>query len=402
MRVAAAACWKERKGPHFVNKFKGFSKLERALTVAGLGPAMLLGCAVHEDTQLAAYLPAPSYSVLMPFPAANAAPTQPRPPAPMDLVASIDNLTRNFHGLVGVAVTSIDDGWIASNVTASRPLPQQSVSKLWVAMTVLDAVDRGVVRLDDPLTITRADFTLFHQPVAYLVKGDTGYTSTVAEIMRRAMQMSDNTCNDKLLRLVGGPQAVRDFIARKQLGSIRFGPGEKLLQAGTAGLPWRPEYSMGNAFAVARSRLAPDVRRAAFEAYVKSPPDGAAAASIADALARLKRGELLSATSTDWLLATMAGARTGKARVRGAVPAGWSYGHKTGTGQDLGGRTAGFNDVGILTAPDGRSYAVAVMIGDTVRPIRERQLLMQAVASTIVAHHRPADTTIVADAQPPH
>jgi len=386
----------------FVKKIQGFSKLERALTVAGLGPAMLLGCAVHEDTQLAAYLPAPSYSVLMPFPAANAAPTQPRPPAPMDLVASIDNLTRNFHGLVGVAVTSIDDGWIASNVTASRPLPQQSVSKLWVAMTVLDAVDRGVVRLDDPLTITRADFTLFHQPVAYLVKGDTGYSSTVAEIMRRAMQMSDNTCNDKLLRLVGGPQAVRDFIARKQLGSIRFGPGEKLLQAGTAGLPWRSEYSMGNAFAVARAKLAPEVRRAAFEAYVKSPPDGAAAASIADALARLKRGELLSATSTDWLLATMAGAKTGKARVRGAVPAGWSYGHKTGTGQDLGGRTAGFNDVGILTAPDGRSYAVAVMIGDTVRPIRERQLLMQAVASTIVAHHRPGDGPILADAQPAH
>ncbi|NIJ21505.1 beta-lactamase class A [Sphingomonas naasensis] len=372
------------------------------MTVAGLGPAMLLGCAVHEDTQLAAYLPAPTYSVLMPFPAANAAPTKPRPPAPTDLVAAIDTITRNFNGLVGVAVTSIDDGWMASNVTATRPLPQQSVSKLWVSMTVLDAVDRGVVRLDDPLTITRADFTLFHQPVAALVKGDVGYTTTVAEIMRRAMQMSDNTCNDKLLRLVGGPAAVRDFIARKQLGSIRFGPGERLLQAGTAGLQWKPEYSMGNAFAVARARLAPEVRRAAFEAYVKSPPDGAAPASIADALARLHRGELLSASSTDWLIATMAGAKTGKARVRGAVPPGWSYGHKTGTGQDLGGRTAGFNDVGVLTAPDGRRYAIAVMIGDTVRPIRERQLLMQAVASAVVAHHRPSpeDGMIMAGAQP--
>lgn len=373
-----------------MKKFQGFSKLERALTVAGLGPAMLLGCAVHENTQLAAYLPAPSYSVLVPFPAAVAAPARPRVPAPVELVTSLDGITRNFNGLVGVAVTSIDDGWTASNVTASRPLPQQSVSKLWVAMAVLDAVDRGVIRLDDPLTITRADFTLFHQPVAYLVKGNVGYTSTVGEIMRRAMQMSDNTCNDKLLHLVGGPQAVRDFIARKQLGTIRFGPGEKLLQAGTAGLEWKPEYSMGNAFAVARSRLSPDVRRAAYEAYVKNPPDGAAASSIADALARLHRGELLSADSTAWLLATMGGAKTGKARVRGAVPPGWLYGHKTGTGQDLGGRTAGFNDVGILTAPDGRSYAVAVMIGDTSRPVRERQLLMQAVASAIVAHHRPS------------
>jgi beta-lactamase class A len=379
----------EAQGAAFVSKFKSFSKLERALTVAGLGPAMLLGCAVHENTQLAAYLPAPSYSVLMPFPAAVAAPARPRVPAPLDLVSSLDGITRNFNGLVGVAVASVDDGWIASNATATRPLPQQSVSKLWVTMTVLDAVDRGAIHLDDPLTITKADFTLFHQPIAALVKGDVGYSTTVGEIMRRAMQMSDNTCNDKLLRLVGGPQAVRDFIARKQLGTIHFGPGEKLLQAGTAGLQWRPEYSMGNAFAAARAKLSPDVRRAAYEAYVKDPPDGAAPASIADALSRLKRGELLSASSTDWLLATMAGAKTGRARVHGAVPPGWGYAHKTGTGQDLGSRTAGFNDVGILTAPDGRSYAIAVMIGDTPRPTRERQLLMQAVAKAVVAHHQP-------------
>jgi beta-lactamase class A len=55
----------------------------------------------------------------------------------------IDTITRNFSGLVGVAVTSVDDGWIASNAHGARKLPQQSVSKLWVTMTVLDAVDRG-------------------------------------------------------------------------------------------------------------------------------------------------------------------------------------------------------------------------------------------------------------------
>ncbi|MGK6354090.1 serine hydrolase [Sphingomonas sp. DT-207] len=370
-----------------MKKFLGFSSIERALTVAGLGPAILLGCSVHENTEIAAYLPAPTYRVLVPIPPAAAAPTAPTVPAPRDLVNSIDLLTRDFNGLVGVAVTSIDDGWIAANPTATRRLPQQSVSKLWVAMTVLDLVDQGKVRLDDPLTITRADFTLFHQPVAALVKDGVGYTGTVGEIMRRAMQMSDNTCNDKLLRLAGGPQAVRAFIARKQLGAIRFGPGERLLQAGTAGLEWKSEYSYGNAFSVARSKLAPEVRLAAYEAYVADPPDGAAPQAIALALARLKRGELLSASSTDWLLRTMGASRTGRARVRAGLQPGWEFAHKTGTGQDLRSRTAGFNDVGILTAPDGRSYALAVMIGDTSRPSRERQQLMQSVARTIIAHH---------------
>nr|WP_306670068.1 serine hydrolase [Sphingomonas sp. R-74633] len=312
---------------------------------------------------------------------------KPTAPAPQGLANAIDGITRNFDGLVGVAVTSVQDGWIVTSNDAARPMPQQSVSKLWVTMTVLDAVDQGRIRLEDPITITKADFTLFHQPIAALVKGDVGYTATVGEIVRRAMQMSDNTCNDKLLRLVGGPDAIRSFLARKGIGGVRFGPGEKLLQAGTAGLAWRPEYSMGNAFAIARSRLSPAVRLSAYEAYVKDPPDGAAAAGISVALARLKRGELLSPNSTAWLISTMDGAKTGRARVHGAVPAGWVYGHKTGTGQDLGARTAGFNDVGILTAPDGKAYALAVMIGDTRRPVRERQLLMQAVAQAIVANH---------------
>ena len=372
-------------------KFEDFSTIQRALTVAGLGPALLVGCTVHGNPSLGAFAPA-NYGISFPFPWTAAAPSasawKPTAPAPHGLVSAIDGITRSFDGLVGVAVTSVEDGWIVTSNDATRPMPQQSVSKLWVTMTMLDLVDQGVLSLDQPLTITKADFTLFHQPIAALVKGDQGYTASVGEIARRAMQMSDNTCNDKLLRLVGGPDAIRAFLARKFISNVRFGPGEKLLQAGTAGLEWRPEYSMGNSFAVARSRLAPTVRLAAFEAYVKNPPDGAAADAISVALARLKRGELLSPSSTAWLLATMDGARTGRARVHGAVPPGWVYGHKTGTGQDLGARTAGFNDVGILTAPDGKSYALAVMIGDTRRPVRERQMLMQQVAQAIVANHR--------------
>ncbi len=86
------------------------------------------------------------------------------------------------------------------------------------------------------------------------------------------------------------------------------------------------------------------------------------------------------------MIDTMAASVTGRSRLRAAVPAGWRIAHKTGTGQDLGGRNAGFNDVGLLTAPDGRRYAIAVMIGDTRRPIRERQQLIQAVAAAVATH----------------
>ena len=327
--------------------------------------------------------------------AAQPIPYRPRPapppaapltrPAPAGLAGAIDLMGRMFQGKVGIAVQSVEDGWTVESNGDTR-LPQQSVSKLWVALTVLDQRDAGRLRLDDPVTITRADLTVFHQPIAALVKGE-GYQTTVGDLLTRAMTMSDNTANDRLLHYVGGPSAVRDMIRRKGLGNIRFGPGERLLQAGTAGLDWRPEYSTGNAFTLARSKLSPVTRLSAFEAYVADPPDGAAPAAIAGALAKLKKGQILSPGSTSWLISTMESSKTGKQRLRGAVPDGWTFGHKTGTGQDLGGRTAGYNDVGLLTAPDGRSYAVAVMIGDTPRPIWERQQLMQSVIHAVVSTH---------------
>ena len=371
----------------WLSTIRTFTTAQRALTVAGLGPAFLLGCAVHEGSART-WLPVPAaLATELQFPAPAKAPApKPAAQAPQALVNQIDTLRENFGGVVGVAVTSIDDNWTASS-GGERKLPQQSVSKLWVAMTVLAARDAGRLTLDDQITIDESDFTVFHQPVASLVKDGVGYTASVGEILRRALTMSDNTCNDKLLRLVGGPEAVRAFITARGLGEIRFGPGERLLQAGTAGLEWKPEFSRGNAFAVARSRLPAAVRLASFESYIADPPDGAAPFAIANALARLQRGELLSPSSTAWLLQTMQSSHTGKQRLRGAVPAGWKFGHKTGTGQDLGGRTAGYNDVGILIAPDGRAYALAVMIGDTRHSIPQRQALMQAVVTAIVAQH---------------
>ena len=344
--------------------------------------AALCACARDANVHVAAVA-----TKLVPYQVIQTLPPKPRVvPPPSALTANVAMLVRSFSGRVGVAVKSIDQGWCVDS-SGDQRLPQQSVSKLWVAMTVLDFRDAGRLKLDDPVTLRREDITLFHQPVAALIKGEQGYQTTVGELLQRALTMSDNTANDRLLRFVGGPNTVRDFIQRKGLGNIRFGPGERLLQSQTAGLTWLPEYAFGNAFTRARARLPQTDRIAAFERYVADPPDGAAPVAIANALARLKRGDLLSKSSTDYLIGTMESSHTGKQRLRGAVPMGWSFGHKTGTGQDLGGRTAGYNDVGLLIAPDGRSYAIAVMIGDTPKPIAERQALMQAVVASVVANH---------------
>ena len=61
------------------------------------------------------------------------------------------------------------------------------------------------------------------------------------------------------------------------------------------------------------------------------------------------------------------------------------------TGQDLGNLSTGYNDVGLIVAPDGHRYAVAVMIASTRRPIPARMQLMGDVTRAVVASH--ADRT---------
>jgi beta-lactamase class A len=313
----------------------------------------------------------------------------PRPapvPAPVALKQQVLTLAQRFDGKAGIAIVSLRDGWeIGWN--SNSLFPQQSCSKLWVAITAMDAVDRGKLRLDDRVTLGRGALTLFHQPLREKVLGQGAHTTTLGSLLFDAITESDNTANDKLMRSVGGPTAVREMIGRKGLGAIRFYDGERALQSKIAGLIWSQSYSIGNAFFDARNALPMAVRKAAFERYLADPYDGASPHAIASALASLKRGELLKPASSAKLLSIMGQTRTGKLRVRAALAPGWDWNHKTGTGQELNGRIGGINDIGLLTAPDGSVYAMAIM---TVPNSSDggAQELMRNVAKAVMAAHQ--------------
>ncbi len=321
-----------------------------------------------------------------PEPPALPAPRAPETEAEKQLDQTIRQLGESLEGDVGIAVRDLASGWTA-HFGGDDYRPQQSVSKLWVAITVLDQVDRGKLDLSEEVTLERDDLTVFYQPVRTLILRNDGYTTTLGDLLERAIVRSDNTANDFLLRRAGGPEAVRRTLARLGLGGIRFGPGEQELQSEIAGLEWKPEYSIGPAFINARAEVPLEERRTAFKDYLTEPMDGAKPVGIVHALGKLEKGQLLSSSSTRHLLKLMTRSATGERRLSGGVPANWSIAHKTGTGQILEGTQAGYNDIGLISAPDGQSYAVAVLIGQTSRPRAERRQLMQATVEAVVAYY---------------
>ncbi|WP_207789982.1 class A beta-lactamase [Sphingosinicella humi] len=323
----------------------------------------------------------------LPQPAPSPAPVVPATvlTAQRILDARINELGRAFNGDIGIAVKDIQTGW-TSHYDGTTWYPQQSVSKFWVALTALAEVDKGNLSLATPVTLGRDDLTLFHQPIRAMVLSG-GYTTTPNDLLHRAIQQSDNTANDFLLWRAGGPEAVRAYLDRMNIEGIRFGPGERALQSKIAGLEWKSSYSIGNNFYAARNAVPDAVRRQAFESYIANPMDGATPLGIVDALARLKKGELLSPSSTALLLEIMSNTRTGPTRLKGGLSGGWRLAHKTGTGQVFKGEQAGYNDIGIVTSPSGHSYAVAVLIRRTSAPNIQRMRTMQDTVRAIIDYH---------------
>ena len=312
-----------------------------------------------------------------------------RTPAEKALQSEIETLGESFDGEIGLAVQDVASGWTA-HFNGNAHFPQQSVSKVWVALAVFAQVDAGELDLQREVTLTREDLTLFHQPLRALALRPGGYTTTLEDLLIRSITRSDNTANDYLLRQVGGPEAVRKTLANLGITGVRFGPGERAMQSAIAGMEWHPEYSLERNFYDAREQVPHAVRRAAFEAYIADPVDGATPAGMVDALARLQKGELLSAASTERLIEILEQTRSGPQRLKGGLPSGWSIGHKTGTGQELDGMQAGYNDVGLITAPSGRTYAVAVLMGRAKQSLPERRSLMHKFVAAIAEYERQA------------
>ncbi|WP_237164788.1 serine hydrolase [Paraurantiacibacter namhicola] len=310
-------------------------------------------------------------------------------PAEQDLSEQIAALGEGFDGEAGLAFRDNQTGRII-HYQGDALYPQQSVSKLWVAMAALAQASAGELDLQDSVTIRRADLTVFYQPIRSIVRQQGSYTTDYADLLSRALTRSDNTANDVLLRRVGGPEAVQAWLNGAGLGAIRFGTDERTKQSAIAGLEWSQAFSYGGKFFDARDRVPDARRRAAFEGYLSAPMDGASPVLMAVALGRLAEGNLLDTVSTELLLSTLEETRSGPKRLKGGLPDGWTIAHKTGTGQYFGGEQSGYNDVGILTAPDGRTYTVVAMIRRTSAPNGQRMELMQELVRAVGRYHEVA------------
>lgn len=290
------------------------------------------------------------------------------------LVGDLERLVRPFEGTAAVAVVDVAPLALSQAGTPAA-MPQESVFKLWVALAVHHAHAEGSLAYDERLTIGPEDLRFPYRPIVETV-GEDGGELPIVDLVEAMVTVSDNPSTEVLLRRVGGPQRVQAVLDDLAIEGVTVHLGEAGLHEGKAALVQAVE-GLDAADAARLVRVALPGR------------NGATAAGIAFALARLHRGELLPPPETAALLEQLARVSTGSRRLVAGLPPDWTAAHKTGTGFSVAGLTLGTNDVGLLTAPDGRAYAVAVLVAGTDLPMEPREALMAAVVRTVAEHHQP-------------
>ena len=289
-------------------------------------------------------------TLTLPSPAAGAADVK-------DLQRRLEAIVARQDGVTGVAVLHVQDGRQAG-VNAGERFPMHSVYKLLIGIAALDAVDRGKLRLQQPIEVRAEDVTSGPDPKLWRRAPQTVTLRRLVELM---LGDSDNTACDRLLALLGGPAAVTRTLHDKGVIGVSVNrPERQIFRDFCATAPDRPCEKLS---------LAEKTRAVKWQ--LDRGLDVATPQALVAALALLQRGRLLSPASTKLLLSIMDGSPTGPARLRGLLPPGTPVAHKTGTGPLV------VNDIGLVSLPGGRGQvAIAVLnkLSDRPREQRERTI----------------------------
>ncbi len=281
----------------------------------------------------------------------------------------------------GIAIVSTGETWSADDRTR---MPLQSVFNAALAGAALAEVDAGHLRLDERITVTAEDLSPLSTAMnsAWPTPPD-GHVVTMPaiDLIALAVQQSDNTAADVIMKRIGGPVAVTGWLHSKQIDDFTVDRYERELQQELAGMPpFRPEWKDKATWLAARDSEPSESREAAANAYLADPRDTTTVPAALKFLRLLALGQLLAPTSTNLLLRLMTHTDTGLRRLRAGLPASATLAHKTGAAPTDLGRTPAVNDIGLVTLADGRQFAIAVFLAGSTATEAERDQLIADTA----------------------
>ena len=297
------------------------------------------------------------------------------------LEARLEAMVRGVPARCAIVAKQLGTGAVA-RVNADARIPLLSVVKLPVALVVLDGVDQGRWSLTTPITLVPQDM----HPRGWI--GDRfprgGGPVILHKLLQEMITRSDNSAADALMRLVGGPPTVTEWLERHGIHNLRVDRTERGLGDDWYGLaPGSDTMQSAEEIRELRARVPDAVHDSAAQAMLVDPRDTGTAEACVQLIERLWRGDLLSAAMTDTLKSILTRCKTAPHRMPALLPKGTRVARKTGTGGTWRGVTVAINDVGVIRLPNGEDVAIAVLVGEPRGPVRRAERLIARVAREV-------------------
>lgn len=264
-----------------------------------------------------------------------------------DPAARLAALAARVGGRVGVVLRDTGTGETLLSLRAQERFPLCSTFKVLAAAAILARVERDGERLERALPLGPDDLQSYAPVARKRVEAAGGRTAmTLEEACAAALVWSDNTAANLLLDALGGPDALTAFLRAQGDATTRLDRREPELNTALPG----------------------------------DPRDTTTPAAMAATLDRLLLGPGLAPASRTRLEGWMVGCRTGLKRLRAGLPADWTVGDRTGTGDN---GTA--NTVALLRPPGRAPLVATVYITGAEGPVEARDAAHAEIGRIVTA-----------------
>lgn len=247
-----------------------------------------------------------------------------------DLKKEIENSIAGKNATVGVSVLDFETNQLI-DINGDKKLPMLSVFKFHIALAVLKEVDQRKLNLDQKIFIKKSEL-LENTWSPIREKYPNGNVDLpLSEILKYTVAQSDNNGCDILLRLIGGTAIVQSFMNKKGLKDFQIKYNEEDMN------------------------------------YKNMAENYSSTNSIVLLLQDFYQNKIVSKSSTDFLMKIMLETTTGENKLVAQLPKETSIAHKTGSsGKNDEGMTIAENDMGIVTLPNGKHYAICVFVNNSM------------------------------------
>ncbi|WP_037855052.1 class A beta-lactamase [Streptomyces sp. NRRL S-340] len=280
---------------------------------------------------------------------ATAAPAATGAPLASGARAAVDELRaleERYAARLGLYARNARTGQTLSHRAGER-FAMCSTFKAFAAAAVLRDHDR-CAPLDKVVHYPPAD-VLDNSPIT---KDHVDSGMTVGELCAAAIQYSDNTAGNLLLRELGGPAGLTRFF--RSLGD-RVGRLDR----------WEPDLNT---------------------AVPGDPRDTTTPEAIATSLERVTLGRALTGGDREQLVTWLKGNTTSAERFRRGLPKGWVVGDKTGTGD-----YASANDIGVAWTTRGTPVVLAVLTSKPAKDAAVDNALVAEAAGLVARTLAPGE-----------